>query len=125
MLIVWLLKAFFLFIFLFFFLIIRRPPRSTLFPYTTLLRSGASQISLNMDPGLLNDTIYVRVCRSASQTTTADCSSGSQAVTVTAAGIPVPAVTSISPTSMTANGVLHALTIYGSNFRNGNKVQFN
>src|SRR6267143_4975610 len=29
-----------LYIFLFFFLMIRRPPRSTLFPYTTLFRSG-------------------------------------------------------------------------------------
>src|SRR5260370_42690164 len=29
-----------LFYFLFFFLMIRRPPRSTLFPYTTLFRSG-------------------------------------------------------------------------------------
>src|SRR2546425_6718957 len=29
----------FLFIFFFFFLMIRRPPRSTLFPYTTLFRS--------------------------------------------------------------------------------------
>src|SRR5215211_8999452 len=29
--------------FLFFFLMIRRPPRSTLFPYTTLFRSGASR----------------------------------------------------------------------------------
>src|SRR3712207_7797870 len=28
-------------IFCFFFLMIRRPPRSTLFPYTTLFRSGA------------------------------------------------------------------------------------
>src|SRR3989442_15008580 len=28
------------FAFLFFFLMIRRPPRSTLFPYTTLFRSG-------------------------------------------------------------------------------------
>src|SRR5690606_41661062 len=27
---------------LFFFLLIRRPPRSTLFPYTTLFRSGSS-----------------------------------------------------------------------------------
>src|SRR5437588_8688232 len=27
----------------FFFLMIRRPPRSTLFPYTTLFRSGASR----------------------------------------------------------------------------------
>src|SRR2546430_15116260 len=32
------LRAFYL-IFLFFFLMIRRPPRSTLFPYTTLFRS--------------------------------------------------------------------------------------
>src|SRR6516225_10786251 len=30
----------FLFCFFFFFLMIRRPPRSTLFPYTTLFRSG-------------------------------------------------------------------------------------
>src|SRR5438876_10758956 len=29
-----------LFLFFFFFLMIRRPPRSTLFPYTTLFRSG-------------------------------------------------------------------------------------
>src|SRR6476660_10282293 len=28
------------FLFVFFFLMIRRPPRSTLFPYTTLFRSG-------------------------------------------------------------------------------------
>ena len=32
----------FLFVFLFFFLMIRRPPRSTLFPYTTLFRSSLS-----------------------------------------------------------------------------------
>src|SRR5476649_2963525 len=31
------------FVFLFFFLMIRRPPRSTLFPYTTLFRSMASR----------------------------------------------------------------------------------
>src|SRR2546421_2292780 len=29
-------------IYIFFFLMIRRPPRSTLFPYTTLFRSGAA-----------------------------------------------------------------------------------
>src|SRR5215467_2754000 len=33
------LFLFFLFVFFFFFLMIRRPPRSTLFPYTTLFRS--------------------------------------------------------------------------------------
>src|SRR2546428_7404500 len=32
---------------LFFFLMIRRPPRSTLFPYTTLFRSGACRESLS------------------------------------------------------------------------------
>src|SRR2546430_14064657 len=32
--------------FLFFFLMIRRPPRSTLFPYTTLFRSNASSEGL-------------------------------------------------------------------------------
>src|SRR5436305_6992567 len=31
----------------FFFLMIRRPPRSTLFPYTTLFRSGADYVGLD------------------------------------------------------------------------------
>src|SRR3712207_7644279 len=35
---------------LFFFLMIRRPPRSTLFPYTTLFRSRDSSISLQARP---------------------------------------------------------------------------
>src|SRR5258708_8823767 len=34
----------------FFFLMIRRPPRSTLFPYTTLFRSIYSRASLNIQP---------------------------------------------------------------------------
>src|SRR5687767_15572216 len=34
------------FLYLFFFLMIRRPPRSTLFPYTTLFRSDASRLAL-------------------------------------------------------------------------------
>ena len=43
---------FFLFCFLFFFLMIRRPPRSTLFPYTTLFRSGClsfPELSVEID----------------------------------------------------------------------------
>src|SRR5215469_18224052 len=35
----------FVFCFFFFFLMIRRPPRSTLFPYTTLFRSSAPRPS--------------------------------------------------------------------------------
>src|SRR5277367_7032764 len=41
-----------LFVF-FFFLMIRRPPRSTLFPYTTLFRSGRAR---RMDAGPLRGT---------------------------------------------------------------------
>ena len=36
---------FFFFFLIFFFLMIRRPPRSTLFPYTTLFRSGDSNVA--------------------------------------------------------------------------------
>src|SRR2546427_1040827 len=38
---------------LFFFLMIRRPPRSTLFPYTTLFRSHFPRDDLGGVPGLL------------------------------------------------------------------------
>src|SRR2546427_9646405 len=34
----------------FFFLMIRRPPRSTLFPYTTLFRSGMSRAKIEAPP---------------------------------------------------------------------------
>src|SRR5438552_17209907 len=37
------LSALFPLLFLFFFLMLRRPPRSTLFPYTTLFRSRSSR----------------------------------------------------------------------------------
>src|SRR2546422_292923 len=36
---------------IFFFLMIRRPPRSTLFPYTTLFRSGQEQLRERRDAG--------------------------------------------------------------------------
>src|ERR1035438_10593806 len=35
----------------FFFLMIRRPPRSTLFPYTTLFRSGSRRVCGALGPG--------------------------------------------------------------------------
>src|SRR5256885_11006349 len=38
--------------FLFFFLMIRRPPRSTLFPYTTLFRSPRKKSGTHQPPGL-------------------------------------------------------------------------
>src|SRR2546426_6293091 len=41
----------------FFFLMIRRPPRSTLFPYTTLFRSGLKVC-------LVGDVLHSRVARS-------------------------------------------------------------
>src|SRR6266446_8007286 len=39
-------------LFLFFFLMIRRPPRSTLFPYTTLFRSSSPYIAGRGSPDL-------------------------------------------------------------------------
>src|SRR3989337_4078534 len=46
------MQAVFLLFVFFFFLMIRRPPRSTLFPYTTLFRSGAARVEeLHASPG--------------------------------------------------------------------------
>src|SRR5574338_1215113 len=42
----------------FFFLMIRRPPRSTLFPYTTLFRSPQSPQARRSWPGLGNPTPF-------------------------------------------------------------------
>ena len=93
---------------------------------TPSITSG--EITVQMDPGTVSDTINVRVCQSASLTATADCSSGTQAVTVTAT-TPVPSVSYITPTAMTANSTSNPnatqpLYIYGSNFTSGNVVQF-
>src|SRR3954452_640313 len=85
--------------------------------------NSSTQMTVSMNPGTVNDTIYVRVCRSSSATSSSDCSSGTQSVAVTAT-VPVPSVSSISPTAMTANGVQRTLTINGSNFQSGNVVQF-
>src|SRR5574337_1821411 len=51
---------------LFFFLMIRRPPRSTLFPYTTLFRSGSVREGLSM--GMNNMKIGMRLLRSEEHT---------------------------------------------------------
>src|SRR4030042_4038901 len=46
--------------FLLFFLMIRRPPRSTLFPYTTLFRSSSTSITA---PALNDSTRILGPCR--------------------------------------------------------------
>src|SRR3712207_7272324 len=45
--------CYFCFLCFFFFLMIRRPPRSTLFPYTTLFRSAAARRHFAPRPGRL------------------------------------------------------------------------
>src|SRR3989442_1657154 len=47
----------------FFFLMIRRPPRSTLFPYTTLFRSGVAVADLGPAGGARTDRAADRVVR--------------------------------------------------------------
>src|SRR4051794_16963507 len=76
-----------------------------------------------MNPGTVNDTIYVRVCRSSSSTSSSDCSSGTQSV-ARSEERRVGKESSIRPTAMTSDGLSHTLTINGSNFQSGNVVQF-
>src|SRR3712207_7456846 len=45
---------------LFFFLMIRRPPRSTLFPYTTLFRSETHRVTLGHVAAHDDDAVRVR-----------------------------------------------------------------
>src|ERR1039457_7667591 len=49
--------------FLFFFLMIRRPPRSTLFPYTTLFRSRTVRISSSPSVGRGGSGIFAGILR--------------------------------------------------------------
>src|SRR5258705_10319042 len=44
----------------FFFLMIRRPPRSTLFPYTTLFRSGEMHLRFGDRPGFSSALVGLR-----------------------------------------------------------------
>src|SRR5438477_9668822 len=46
-----------IYISIFFFLMIRRPPRSTLFPYTTLFRSKDQVNSFGTGVGLIDDVV--------------------------------------------------------------------
>jgi Putative serine esterase (DUF676) len=83
-------------------------------------------VSISMNPGLVSDVINVRVCRSALQATTTDCSSGSHAIVVTAPSpAPVaPTVNLVTPSNMVANNTPQMLVVRGTNFRDGNIVQF-
>src|SRR5688572_32120849 len=47
---------------------IRRPPRSTLFPYTTLFRSMSVEIKVPISPGELVDKITILEIKSARMT---------------------------------------------------------
>src|SRR3989442_2090422 len=49
---------------LFFFLMIRRPPRSTLFPYTTLFRSDRHACERMGQPGVFRSDYGLEACRS-------------------------------------------------------------
>src|SRR5947208_16563018 len=45
--------------YLFFFLMIRRPPRSTLFPYTTLFRSIGDQVHAPLEGVAIDDHLHL------------------------------------------------------------------
>src|SRR5207247_1047996 len=83
--------------------------------------TSSSLITVSMNPGTVTDVINVRVCRSASQTATADCSSGTESVAVATGA---PTLSSLPPAPPTADNASHPLTINGGNFSSGNVVQF-
>src|SRR3989454_7739606 len=75
----------FLFVLFFFFLMIRRPPRSTLFPYTTLFRSEAALASLKRAQRVLTDAGYeVQTIRIATQPFLEEAGRGARANAVAA-----------------------------------------
>lgn len=86
---------------------------------TPTIVSG-SQLTVEMNPGTVSNTYTVRVC---SDGTYAHCSQAPQSIAVTYTP-PVPSVSSISPTSVSASAGQQLLTINGSNFASGDIVQF-
>src|SRR2546426_7313496 len=68
---------------------IRRPPRSTLFPYTTLFRSNPSTLSV-IEGQWATSTISTAVVSGSAQT-----------VTLSAGGLPAGATATFNPTAVT------------------------
>src|SRR6266702_6384895 len=64
----------------FFFLMIRRPPRSTLFPYTTLFRSGQDRIFAAGDIGVNPDDPTPQLAQPRSEEHTSELQSRGQLV---------------------------------------------
>src|SRR2546430_12301000 len=65
--------------FCFFFLMIRRPPRSTLFHYTTLFRSSNQKL-LSIPPSVWKGAIWIGVCLVRSEEHTSELQSQSNLV---------------------------------------------
>ena len=83
---------------------------------------SSTQMTIIMNPGTVTDTIYVRVCRSASQTGSGDCSSGTHSVTVTASTAPV--LTSVTPNQISQGNGYQNVTLTGSGFTASSYHQF-
>src|SRR5205823_14543311 len=60
-------RSSFIFLIFFFFFMILRPPRSTLFPYTTLFRSQSQRIRRTALPGLIEQVQGLRELSPASE----------------------------------------------------------
>lgn len=84
------------------------------------LVSSDSQLSVSFNPGDVEDTIYVKVCKSSTIT---DCSN-ELSITVTASIPTTPAVSSVSPDTITQGTNFQNVTIYGSNFTQSSYHQY-
>ncbi len=86
---------------------------------TTATIASASQLSVSFNPGTVTDTIFVKVCKASSS---AVCSA-EQSISVVAPVV-IPGISSLSFTTVTADGAARTLTVTGSNFASGNVVNF-
>jgi Protein of unknown function (DUF1566)/Bacterial Ig-like domain/Putative binding domain, N-terminal len=77
--------------------------------------NGSTFLTVLINPGTVNDTLYFRVCSSSG------CSSSSGGLTVTSSP---PVISSVSPTTYPADSNNHQMIIIGSNFGSSSTLTF-
>ena len=74
-----------------------------------------TEMVFTLNPGQVEDTVVLRVCRSASQSTDADSSTGQMTIPVSVAGT-IPFLTSINHPSIPVGNGMTEISLYGTHF---------
>ncbi len=72
---------------------------------------SSSKLTVSINPGTVNDTLYFRVCNISGY-----CSGSSGALAVTAVSVTSPVISSITPNPLTYSSSSDTITLHGSNF---------